>query len=106
MGHGRQVVGNWVSTYGGNSTKEPVSGSVFSTPGPTEYGHTGVVSHVFDDGSILIVEQNYAGASGERVGKYTWNYRIASADTLKSEGYTFYNPGDNGFKVNPAAKSM
>lgn len=107
MGHGRQVVGNWVSTYGGSQSNTPTSGAVFSTPGPTEYGHTGVVSHVFDDGSMLVVEQNYGGLSGESCGlPFTWDYRIVSAESIASEGYSFYNPGDNGFEVDEKAKSM
>lgn len=107
MGNGIDVVSNWVATYGGSSTSEPVSGAVFSSTSSVVEGHTGVVSHVFDDGSILIVEQNLPGLSGgTTVGPFTWNYRIVSADALKANSFTFYNPADNGFKVNPAAKSM
>lgn len=107
MGNGNQVVNNWVATYGGSQSSEPTSGAVFSTPGPGDAGHTGVVSHVFDDGSMLIVEQNYGGLSGEACGlAFTWDYRIVSADSIKSQGYSFYNPGDNGFEINDQAKSL
>lgn len=107
MGNGNQVVNNWVATYGGSQSSEPTSGAVFSTPGPGKAGHTGVVSHVFDDGSILVVEQNVGNLSGESCGlPFTWDYRIISADAIKSQGYSFYNPGDNGFEINDQAKSL
>lgn len=107
MGNGNEVVNNWVATYGGSQSSEPTSGAVFSTPGPGSAGHTGVVSHVFDDGSMLIIEQNYGGISGESCGlPFTWDYRIVSADAIKSQGYSFYNPGDNGFEINDQAKSL
>jgi conserved hypothetical secreted protein len=107
QGNGNQVVNNWVATYGGSQSSEPTSGAVFSTPGPGDAGHTGVVSHVFDDGSILIVEQNVGNLSGEACGlPFTWDYRIVSADAIKSQGYSFYNPGDNGFEINDQAKSL
>lgn len=107
MGNGNQFVNNWVATYGGSQSSEPTSGAVFSTPGPGKAGHTGVVSHVFDDGSILVVEQNVGNLSGESCGlPFTWDYRIISADAIKSQGYSFYNPGDNGFEINDQAKSL
>ena len=106
-GNGNAVAGNWAATYGGSVSTTPVSGAVFSTPGPVAEGHTGVVSHVFDDGSFLIIEQNRRGFSGQGNGTtFTWNYRIVSKDSIASNGYTFYNPGDNGFTPNPDAKSL
>lgn len=106
-GNGIDVVSKWVQHFGGSSTKEPVSGAVFSSRSFSSAGHTGVVSHVFDDGSILIVEQNCKNLSGEATGqRFTWDYRIITKDTLESDAYEFYNPGDNGFTVNPNAKSM
>lgn len=106
-GNGNAVAGNWAATYGGSVSTTPVSGAVFSTPGPVAEGHTGVVSHVFDDGSILIIEQNCTGFSGQGNGTtFTWDYRIISKDAIASSGFTFYNPGDNGFTVNPDAKSL
>ena len=106
-GNGIEVVGNWVATFGGSSSKDPVSGAVFSSKTKYVEGHTGVVSHVFEDGSILMIEQNASGYSGEGNGTIcTWNYRIVQVSELEAEDYVFYNPGDNGFTVNPNAKSM
>lgn len=108
-GDGWHVADNWAATYGGKTTRTPTSGAVFST---STYNHTGVVSHVFEDDSILIIEQNYTNSgagssSGQAGGDYkSWNYRIVSKAAQEAEGYKFYNPGDNGFTVNKAAKSL
>lgn len=108
MGNGNMVTKNWANTFGGSVSNEPVSGAVFSSDGrDPRWGHTGVVSHVFDDDSILIVEQNFQGLSGEANGtSFTWNYRIMTKKAWQNEHMNFYNPGDNGFTVNSKAKSM
>lgn len=100
-GNGNMVVANWVRTFGGSSDKSPTSGAVFSSAGTSSAGHTGVVSHVFENGDILIVEQNYASYSGDDggFGKYSWNYRYVTTAELKNEGYTFYNPAKLGYQI-------
>ena len=108
QGDGWHVADNWAATFGGKTTSTPTSGAVFST---STYNHTGVVSHVFDDDSILIIEQNYNSygnsSSGQAGGDYkSWNYRIVSKEAQQAEGYKYYNPGDNGFTVNKDAKSL
>lgn len=84
-GNGNMVVANWVRAFGGSSDKSPTSGAVFSSAGTSSAGHTGVVSHVFENGDILIVEQNYASYSGDGggFGKYSWNYRYVTTAELK-----------------------
>ena len=108
QGDGWHVADNWAATFGGKTTSTPTSGAVFST---STYNHTGVVSHVFEDDSILIIEQNYNSygnsSSGQAGGDYkSWNYRIVSKEAQQAEGYKYYNPGDNGFTVNKDAKSL
>lgn len=108
-GNGGAVAKNWSATFGGNTTKTPTSGAVFSTGVGTDAspGHTGVVSHVFADGSMLVVEQNCPGLSGQGNGTtFTWNYRIISKDAISQQQYSFYLPGDNGWKVVSSAKAM
>lgn len=108
-GNGGAVAKNWAATFGGKTTKTPTSGAVFSTGVGTDAspGHTGVVSHVFADGSMLVVEQNCPGLSGQGNGTtFTWNYRIISKDAIVQQQYSFYSPGDNGWKTNPDAKSL
>ncbi|HEL0663235.1 CHAP domain-containing protein [Streptococcus equi subsp. zooepidemicus] len=100
-GNGNMVVSNWVKTFGGSVDQLPSSGAVFSSAGSSTVGHTGVVSHVFVNGDILIVEQNYASYSGDDggFGKYSWNYRYVTTAELKSEGYSFYSPAKVGYKI-------
>lgn len=100
-GNGNMVVANWVRTFGGSSDKSPTSGAVFSSSGTSPAGHTGVVSHVFENGDILIVEQNYSSYSGDDggFGKYSWNYRYVTTTELKNERYTFYNPAKVGYQI-------
>lgn len=108
-GNGSDVVANWVSSFGGKQS-EASSGAVFSqTPASAggAAGHTGVVSHVFENGDILVVEQNYSTLSGENkgFGQYTWNYRYVSKSEI-SGGYTFYSPSQSGYKLSSSAKSV
>ncbi|MGT2888366.1 phage tail tip lysozyme [Streptococcus didelphis] len=101
MGNGNMVVSNWVKVFGGSADRVPSSGAVFSSKGSSEYGHTGVVSHVFENGDILIVEQNFSTYSGDNggFGQYSWNYRYVTTIELAKENYTFYNPSKVGYQL-------
>ena len=100
--NGVGVVGALSSQFGGKDTKEPKAGSIFSYD-----NHVGIVSHVFANGDYLIVEQNVAGMSGYQIGKpNTWNYQYVPKANGESQGYHFWYPGDAGFTVNPAAKTL
>lgn len=108
-GNGSQVVANWVSKFGGK-TGEAKAGAVFSeTPASAggSDGHTGVVSHVFKNGDILVVEQNYSSLSGENggFGKYTWNYRYVPK-SQQEKGFSFYSPNQAGYKLSSKAKAL
>lgn len=110
VGNGSEVTQNWASKFGGSVSSKPTAGAVFSqTPSSAggSAGHTGLVSHVFADGNILVIEQNYSNLSGENqgFGKYTWNYRYVTTAEI-STGYTFYNPSQSGFKITSRASSM
>ena len=109
LGNGSAVVSNWVAKFGGKES-EPSSGAVFSqTPASAggSAGHTGIVSHVFENGDILVIEQNYSDLSGENkgFGSYTWNYRYISQSEL-SGNYSFYSPSQAGYKLADNAKSI
>lgn len=108
MGNGNMVVSNWVSSFGGKSDSKPSPGSVFSSSGTSGAGHTGVVSHVFENGDILIVEQNYSSLSGDNggFGQYSWNYRYVTTIELGKDGYSFYNPSKAGYKLSDKAKTV
>lgn len=105
-GHGREVVSNLVADYGGKSSRTPQAGAAFSSDGiDPRYGHTGIVSHVFANGDILIIEQNVQGYSGEGNGETrNWNYQVVGKEKLKMDNYEFYYP--DGWTVNPDAKTV
>lgn len=104
--NGDGVVAALVSQFGGKDTKEPKAGAIFSYH-YGEYGHVGMVSHVFANGDYLIIEQNTQGMSGFQIGKpNTWNYQYVTKSSGETMGYHFFYPGDAGFTVNPNAKTM
>lgn len=115
-GNGKDIVSSMAHALGVKIRKEPISGDVFSQDGypGNPYGHTGVVSHVFENGDILIVEQNYAKLSGAsrfgnyeslEYGKYEWDYRYIKKDQYAS-GYSFASPEGEGYKISSKAKSV
>ena len=114
-GDGKAIVSSMASALGVKVRNEPISGDVFSQ-GPTAtnaYGHTGVVSHVFENGDILIVEQNWDKSGGARskrwfdtgVNDFEWSYRYIKKSEYSS-GYTFASPEKAGYKISSKAKSM
>jgi len=109
LGDGIAVVGNLASKFGDKGrSKTPHAGSAFSSGGQTSAGHTGVVSHVFKNGDILIIEQNYTGYSGASApGEYcTYNYRYVSKSGMEKDAFEFYDPSAVGFTSNKDAKSQ
>ena len=89
MGNGGQVTSFW-EKKGIPKTNIPKAGNIFSVEyGPGLAGHTGQISHVFEDGTILIIEQNVAGWSGAENGSpRTWNWRILRPEEWQGK-YTF-----------------
>lgn len=56
---------------------KPHKGDLVSSDGTNQYGHTWIVGHVFEDGSVLVQEENYSGKSGESNGTpNTWDVGI------------------------------
>lgn len=90
MGNGGQVTSFW-QKKGIPKINVPKRGNVFSVEyGPGLAGHTGIVSHVFEDGTMLIWEQNVAGWSGaENNSPRTWNWRIIPASEWQSGRWSF-----------------
>ncbi|HER0816526.1 TPA: CHAP domain-containing protein [Streptococcus pyogenes] len=90
IGDGWKQASAWASTRFHNQVKStPKAGAIFST-GTTAPGHTGIVCHVFEDGSILVVEQNTPLSGISRYGqKNTWNYRIFSPFQQRTESISF-----------------
>lgn len=99
MGNGGQVTSHW-QQKGVPKVNTPSVGEIFSVEyGPGLAGHTGCVSHVFEDGTILIIEQNVAGWSGAENGSpRTWNWRILRPEEWQGK-YTFTNFKDAGYTL-------
>ena len=108
QGHGRVVAGIISRKAGAPVTYEPRTGAVFSTSYSNEFGHTGVVSHVFENGDVLIIEQNISKYSGASNGTpNTWDYRLISKASYGSEfdsGFTYL--GDAGYKMSANVKTL
>ena len=115
-GAGSQLVGQMVSTLGVKQRSEPVSGDVFSYGGSSgaTNNHTGVVSHVFGNGDILIIEQNIPGFSGASrtggalnlgVNEFEWSYQYVPKSKYK-DYYRFASPEGAGYKISSKAKSV
>ena len=102
-GNGEDLVGQTSATLGTKVSTTPTSGDVFSYPN----NHTGIVSHVFDNGDILVVEQNVIGYSGGGIGEsFTWSYSYITKGTQTARSWTFTNPSSVGYNVNPSAKAL
>lgn len=107
---GKDEADSHAAAYGGSVSKSPMKGAVAGQP-PSQYspvaGHTYIVSHTFENGDILIIEQNMAGMSGAAIGQpETWNYRIITKDRYTAEGHSFYSAEKNGYKPNSQIKMM
>lgn len=101
-GNGIDQARSWASKFGNSVKKKPKRGAIFSHGGVVfngvDLGHTGIVSHVFEDGSILVVEQNtpLSGASAGLIS--SWNFRIFRSAEVKSLGMTFAYPDGKSIK--------
>ncbi|HEO8394877.1 TPA: CHAP domain-containing protein [Streptococcus agalactiae] len=93
-GNGKDQAGAWASIFGNSVKTTPKKGAIFSTQnGGGGYGHTGIVCHVFENGSILIVEQNTPLSGHDYFHQNnTWNYRIWTLEQQKAENTTFAYP--------------
>lgn len=93
-GNGKDQAGAWANIFGNSVKTTPKRGAIFSTQnGGGGYGHTGIVCHVFENGSILIVEQNTPLSGADYFKKsYTWNYRIWTPAQQKAEVISFAYP--------------
>ena len=101
QGHGKDQSAGWAKAFGTKLSKDPIkAGAVWSTPGPNpNYGHTGIVSHIFKNRDILVIEQNYAGLTGADGHKpNTWSYRYVKKAEYEAEGMTFVAPKEGKAK--------
>ena len=89
FGDGKYQSGEWAKIFGNSTTSKARKGSIFSSSENATYGHTGIVCHVFEDESFLVVEQNYS-VSGNAIGKKnTYSYRLISKAASERNGFSF-----------------
>lgn len=102
-GNGNMMVSQMAQHLGTPISKNPTSGDLISLfP-----NHTAIVSHVFDNGDILICEQNVPRCSGEANGEaLNWSYSLITKANQEANGYTFTNPSKLGYTVSKKAKSV
>lgn len=95
QGNGIDQADAWASRVFKNKVKDkPKAGAIFST-GFSQPGHTGIVSHVFENGDVLVIEQNtpLSGSDYFHVPD-TWDYRIFRKDEQKANNMKFAYPDD------------
>lgn len=103
-GNGWMNATSYAEKNGGKVTNEPKAGAVFSTT--QAKNHTGVISHVFANGDVLLVEQN-TPYSGHAIGEpCTWNFRLMKGASAKAYMTSIWYPGDAGFEPNKNAKTL
>lgn len=108
QGNGKQVAGNIASQLGISVSNTPKTGAVFSTSYSNAYGHVGIISHVFENGDVLLIEQNISKYSGASNGTpNTWDYRLVSKASYGSEfdsGFTCLS--DAGYTMVKGVKTL
>lgn len=114
-GNGADNVSYAEKVYGIKASHKPSKGAIFSAAagskmGPdASAGHTGIVSHVFKNGDVLIVEQNVSPitsgkGSGDEAGRpMTWNYRLVDKEAAATQTYATLD-NKKGWKVNNKLK--
>lgn len=89
IGNGKDQANAWANIFGNSTTSKARKGAIFSSEGDIVNGHTGIVCHVFEDGTFLVVEQNYS-LSGNAIGKKnTYSYRLVSPSFSERNNFTF-----------------
>lgn len=96
FGDGKDQAGNWASHFGEKVVNYPSEGAIFSDTTTSQWGHTGIVQHVFANGDILIAEQNIRGVSGANAPgmSYSWSWRVIKKNTYESKNWTFFKPSN------------
>ena len=99
IGDGKDQASAWSKIFGNSTNSKARKGAIFSSMEEATYGHTGVVCHVFEDGTFLVVEQNYS-VSGNAIGKKnTYSYRLISQTASEKNGFTFAYGNESNLKL-------
>lgn len=66
----------------------------------SEYGHTQIVQHVFENGDLLVAEQNYPGYSGDTNStKYTWHFQLMPKELYETGKIHFFKPDESKYTL-------
>lgn len=99
LGDGKDQASAWAKIFGNSTTSSARKGAIFSSMEEATHGHTGIVCHVFEDGTFLVIEQNYS-VSGNAVGKKnTYSYRLISKTASEKNGFTFAYGNESDLKL-------
>lgn len=95
-GNGDSSASSAAAAFGTKVSSDPIkSGAVFTSPENPQYGHTGIVAHIFKNRDILVLEQNYDVLSGINAGKpNTWDWRYVKKSQYESQHWKFAAPKD------------
>lgn len=112
FGNGHELARNWSALVKGELSNTPKKGAITGIPGAvpgisTEpHGHTNVVQHVFENGDILVVEQNFPNVTGDSgpierggTGRFTWHYSVIPKDIYIKYNFDFFVPTEK-YKLN------
>lgn len=98
MGNGIDTAKGFASQTQTELIDSPKAGAIVSQDGygnGASAGHTFIIQHVYENGDVLVAEQNWS-TSGETAGEmYTWDFRIESAPNLKEHHAVYAYPGNN-----------
>lgn len=105
-GNGHELAQNWSKVIDGEISNTPKKGALVSITGnvpgvaTAPYGHTNIVQHVYKNGDILVIEQNYPGKSGEGAGMTnSWHYQILEKSMYQEYKFEFLNPNPKKYDL-------
>lgn len=77
-----------------------VNGKKYTGSG-SQYGHTQIVQHVFENGDLLIAEQNWPGLSGDtNHTPLTWHFQLMPKELYETGKIHFFKPDESVYKLN------
>ncbi len=96
-GNGIDQANSWAKATKTTVGGIPKAGSIASLDGfgGNPAGHTFIVQHVFEDGSLLVVEQNWSLSGQNAHEKFTWDFRIVTRKEYTRDHAKFTYPGAN-----------
>lgn len=77
-----------------------VNGKKYTGSG-SQWGHTQIVQHVFENGDLLVAEQNWPGLSGDtNHTPLTWHFQLMPKELYETGKIHFFKPDESVYKLN------